>query len=489
MWEDGSHLLYEGDGAGDAPPGPADDFPALGGAGVSGGAVIPSAPSSASSSAPSAAFPSLASATGGVGGGWAAMAAQARSLPAPPSRPPVVPRVQSVPKSSAPNPNTADTAGGTNDDEGAAEGADEGADGITASTEEDRAREERRKKLADAFGVANPDARPSSFASSAAETFTKHVLATARANPEAVRAMELALETLVMDPSKRRLSLDPMPRRLRAVAHAVGATYGVASCSYGDEPRRRVDYFRSENTGFPSVRLSDAVLVAEARSDADATSAGAGGDDSTALTLADARAARVGPAPGDPWFPGYTEHYSRGRWSRLEVRFTDFSDVHVALSAVREYAQHGDCAAELVSSAGTSEGALGGSGRWTEGMDLVVHFWKRSRYESAVGKLGGGIRGRFRATHAREAGPDPDPDDANEMDGKVTTEGDKLDATREALRAKVRAISGGRVGPSVPGAFGNPNKRRETPAAETSTADPWVEDSPEEWNELLDDVD
>ena len=37
--------------------------------------------------------------------------------------------------------------------------------------------------------------------------------------------------------------------------------------------------------------------------------------------------------------------------------------------------------------------------------------------------------------------------------------------------------------------FGNPNKRRETPAAETSAADPWVEDSPEEWNELLDDVD
>ena len=494
VWEDGSHLLYEGDSPGDAPTGPADDFPALGGAG-SGGAVIPSAPSSASSSAPSSAFPSLASATGGVGGGWAAMAAQARSLPAPPSRPPVVPRVQSVPKSSAPNPNTADTAGGTNDDEGADEGAAEGADGITASTEEDRAREERRKKLADAFGVSNPDARPSSFAASSAETFTKHVLATARAHPEAVRAMELALETLVMDPSKRRLSLDPMQRRLRAVAHALGATYGVASCSYGDEPRRRVDYFRSENTGFPSVRLSDAVLVAEARSDAHAASAGAGGDDSTltgggaALTLTDARAARVGPAPGDPWFPGYTEHYSRGRWSRLEVRFTDFNDVHVALSAVREFAQHGDCATELVSSAGTSEGALSGSSRWTEGMDLVVHFWKCSRYESAVGKLGGGIRGRFRATHAREVGPDPDPDDANEMDGKVTTEADKLDATREALRARARAISGGRVGPSVPGAFGNPNKRRETPAAETTTADPWEEDSPEEWNELLDDVD
>ena len=117
-------------------------------------------------------------------------------------------------------------------------------------------------------------------------------------------------------------------------------------------------------------------------------------------------------------------------------------------------------------------------------MDLVVHFWKRSRYESAVGKLGGGIRGRFRATHACEVGPDPDPDDdeSTRGDGKMS---DKLDATREALRAKAKEISGGRVGPSVPGAFGNPNKRRETPMA----ADPWADDSVEEWNGLLDDVD
>ena len=113
-----------------------------------------------------------------------------------------------------------------------------------------------------------------------------------------------------------------MPRRLRAVAHAVGATYGVASCSYGDEPRRRVDYFRSENTGFPSVRLSDAVLVAEARSDADASRrAGAGGgrlDFDRRRGRPDSRGREgglgPGPAPGDPWFPGYTEHYSRGRW-------------------------------------------------------------------------------------------------------------------------------------------------------------------------------
>ena len=73
--------------------------------------------------------------------------------------------------------------------------------------------------------------------------------------------MERALERLCVDTSTRRISLDPMPRRLRAVAHALGKAYGAASCSYGEEPERRVDYFRSEATGFPSIRLSDAILA------------------------------------------------------------------------------------------------------------------------------------------------------------------------------------------------------------------------------------
>jgi len=475
VWEDGSHLLYDD---GDRDDGIIDDFPALGGGvGGGGGVRVGSDPNPEAE----AAFPSLASATGtavtaGSNGGWAATAARARSLPPPPSRPSN--RVQSLPRSSntAPSPNATEPPNATEHDVFLPTGP--------ASEEDRAAREERRKKLADAFGVADPDSRPSSFAASSTHAFAPDVLATARSNPDAVDAMESALERLVLHghdgaTTTRRVRLDPMPRRLRAVAHALAATYGAASCSYGDEPRRRVDYFRSENTQFPSVRLSDALLVIPE-----------GGTDGGSVTRGSVGAAgggnsRLGPAPGDAWFPGYTEHHSRGRWSRLEVRFTDFNDVHVALAAVREYAERGDCACELTSAAGASHGALGGSGRWSEGMDLAVHFWKRSRYESAVGKIGGGIRGRFRATHICEVGPDPDPDDDGQDGFFVGRNGlDKLDAnSREASRA--RAIGNhGRVGPSVPGAFGNPNKRRETPAA-----DPWADDSVEEWNELLDDVD
>ena len=473
VWEDGSHLLYD---EGDDRDGvrTRDDFPALGG--VGGAAVVAGVPEAEAS------FPSLS----GNSGGWAATAARARSLPPPPSRPPVAPRVQSLPNRSSTH---TDVAPGTNTTDAIDD--DDGSMAKLASEEDRAAREERRKKLADAFGVADPDSRPSSFAASSASFFAPDVLATARLNPDAVDAMESALERLVLagadgqhSCTPRRVRLDPMPRRIRAVAHALAATYGATSCSYGDEPRRRVDYFRSKNTQFPSVRLSDALrAVAEGGTNG-------GGSVVGGLVGVHADAARgnsrsLGPAPDSVWFPGYTEHHSRGRWSRLEVRFTDFNDVHVALAAVREFTERGECACELVARAtGASEGALGGSGRWSEGMDLVVHFWKRSRYESAVGKLGGGIRGRFRATHACEVGPDPDPDDdeSTRGDGKMS---DKLDATREALRAKAKEISGGRVGPSVPGAFGNPNKRRETPMA----ADPWADDSVEEWNGLLDDVD
>ena len=118
-----------------------------------------------------------------------------------------------------------------------------------------------RRRLADAFGVSDPDRRPSAFAASAAEAFTREVFATAKAHPAEVAAMEHALERLCVDTNKRRISLEPMPRRLRAVAHALGKTYGAASCSYGEEPYRRVDYFRSDATGFPSIRLSDAILA------------------------------------------------------------------------------------------------------------------------------------------------------------------------------------------------------------------------------------
>jgi hypothetical protein len=61
-----------------------------------------------------------------------------------------------------------------------------------------------------------------------------------------------------------------------------------------------------------------------------------------------ARAARLGPAPGDPWVQGYTEHYSQGKCARLELRFTDIAPGGVdfvtgaLLEFLGEYAMVGD---------------------------------------------------------------------------------------------------------------------------------------------------
>ena len=187
--------------------------------------------------------------------------------------------------------------------------------------------------------MSDPDRRPSAFAASAAEAFTRDVFATASAPGGGGGD---ALERLCVDTNTRRISLDPMPRRLRAVAHALGKAYGAASCSYG-EAGSRVDYFRSEATGFPSVRLSDAIL-------ADRRDGGIGvgsysGDGSRAAaatsrrgrTSPEARDPRDWARPGDPWFEGFTEHYSRRRWRRLEIRFTDFDNLDTVTGALREF--------------------------------------------------------------------------------------------------------------------------------------------------------
>ena len=105
-----------------------------------------------------------------------------------------------------------------------------------------------------------------------------------------------------------------------------------------------------------------------------------------------ARAARLGPSAGDEWFPEFTSWYSRGRWSRLEVRFSDFDDTDVLRREMSEF--QGEFAWELVRRDGRSAG--GGSLRRREdGDEAVAHFFRKETYDAVVGKIGGGARGRF----------------------------------------------------------------------------------------------
>jgi hypothetical protein len=47
-----------------------------------------------------------------------------------------------------------------------------------------------------------------------------------------------------------------MPREQRAVAHALAEQYGLASSSYGQEPTRYVELFKTPGAGGPSRLLS-----------------------------------------------------------------------------------------------------------------------------------------------------------------------------------------------------------------------------------------
>ena len=301
--------------------------------------------------------------------------------------------------------------------------------------------------------------------------------------------------------------------------HALGRLYGVATCAYGQEPNRRVDIFRTDQSGFPSARLSDA-LKAE---DAAARGGGGGGgnaavkaalagdvaaglfsgeaggegvgeadadrddDASSSLLSRDlarfglvpegARPARLGPGPKDPWFPGFTEHYSLGRWQRLELRFDDVADAADVASALGEFA--GEFAVELVAPGEDPRGGLGsesdGGGwgveaeerseesdaegrksrrrasawsRWRPGDAALVHFFRRDAFDRASAKFGGGFRGKFRTRLRAEAGAAAAP-------------GDELRATRAGARGARRGGQGGGAG----GGGGHLGRPRRAPRA------------------------
>lgn len=53
-----------------------------------------------------------------------------------------------------------------------------------------------------------------------------------------------------------RHSLAAMQRDMRAVAHELAQQYGLATQSYGQEPHRHVELFKTDTAGVPSKLLS-----------------------------------------------------------------------------------------------------------------------------------------------------------------------------------------------------------------------------------------
>ena len=139
-------------------------------------------------------------------------------------------------------------------------------------------RKDRARALASAFfggdgdGAAGMKQRSSAFNGAAAQVYASDTLQLARAQPQLAADVEARLDEFVAS-GKRRDSLPPMPKPTRAMVHDAAKAYCVATASYDNEPRRHVDLFRTDNSSFPAVRLTDAAASGAALAAAAAAAA------------------------------------------------------------------------------------------------------------------------------------------------------------------------------------------------------------------------
>ena len=242
----------------------------------------------------------------------------------------------------------------------------------------------RLAALSDAFGMGKGKVGQLA-AASAVDAFSESTLALARAQPELVREIESALDKFVASQfsfgaemgrappasvagsaaassSIRRLALRPMPRWQREMVHEIAERYGLSTGSYGTEPNRRVDCFRSAKSAAPSVRLSEA-----AASGLSGT-AGSSGVSRHAVSAANR---------------GEATHI-------LQLRGVEASRKKEAQSHL--YQAHGEC-----------------SVRWEEARDgsqtATVSFTHEAKLQEVAAQLGGGVRGLFSVAVIPDAPP------------------------------------------------------------------------------------
>jgi E3 ubiquitin-protein ligase ZNF598 len=122
--------------------------------------------------------------------------------------------------------------------------------------------EGRKKNLADAFGVDDPDRHISSFERRAA-VWSGMLLDAAKGNPTFVETIEKELQNFIANREVKRRALPAMPRAQRAVVYGMAEQYGLASAAMGVEPRRYIELFKTGDTaaGLPSKLLSKMALT------------------------------------------------------------------------------------------------------------------------------------------------------------------------------------------------------------------------------------
>ena len=355
-------------------------------------------------------FPSLGSGSGSsttrVGtGGWSRMAQRASSLHdddggsvvgRPRVQPP--PPTQTISSSSEPPANTHHEKQRERQREAEFAAAALPNDSVNAD-------EARRAQLAAAFGISNPDSHVSAFAVSGAKSaFKQEHLKAAKNNPRLCAQIEQKFEEMARDANNRRATFPPMTKFLRGVVHEYAALWGFTSQSYGNEPNRRVDVFRTTACKKPTINLREAILahdeLKKEKEEKDrmmmmmattTTSNGVGGSSTPSSMNQPPEDANE-----DEYFPSFTSYHTKRNggveYERLTATFSDGADKKTLFLMLRPWA--GQFAVEVDEKE---------SGDFDDA-EYIAHFKNPEALKKASGVIGGGVKGKFKVKYSEKIG-------------------------------------------------------------------------------------
>lgn len=197
--------------------------------------------------------------------------------------------------------------------------------------------ESRRHALADAFGISDPDRHISVFDRKPV-VWSGALLQVAKQDMGWVEGIERELKDFIADPRTKRRALGPMNRQKRMAVHGIAQQYGIASASVGQEPKRAVELFKTDQAAMLPAQLLSRVAASV----------------SDAQVQAMLQAALKFPILFDEIIPTVDIHYYLRRWEgQYEVE-------------------------------------------WKAGSTAIVRFEQESDRNEVLDTFGGGIRGLFR---------------------------------------------------------------------------------------------
>ena len=265
--------------------------------------------------------------------------------------------------------------------------------------------EARRAQLAAAFGISNPDSHVSAFAVSGAKSaFKQEHLKAAKNNPRLCAQIEQKFEEMARDANNRRATFPPMTKFLRGVVHEYAALWGFTSQSYGNEPNRRVDVFRTTACKKPTINLREAILahdeLKKEKEEKDrmmmmmattTTSNGVGGSSTPSSMNQPPEDANE-----DEYFPGFTSYHTKRNggveYERLTATFSDGADKKTVFLMLRPWA--GQFAVEVDEKE---------SGDFDDA-EYIAHFKNPEALKKASGVIGGGVKGKFKVKYSEKIG-------------------------------------------------------------------------------------